>query len=175
MTRTTDLSAGWKTSSGTSGGVHVGDYDGEYRLQWVTDQLLAGRSDGEAISCLVRRLADPREYPNETGAAQRVAQQLNTLLAIEGYRITYTSGRPVINACEPTLDAPDVPTPLLVPLAMTRLHEAATCREHGAHLAAVIPLGSLLEAILLDAVRSDHCARPTARTTHPNTGGHWTS
>lgn len=153
-----------------SGWTNVTPYTGEPRRQWLTAQLQARRNHPGAIDQLVRRLADKREYihRNEPLAAAETARLLNVVLAVEGFEIAHSLGRPVIRpyseADEEPQEAPDVALhvtmadlirdPDLATVLGNRLAEARKCDRSGAYTAAIIMLGSLLEGVLLDAMIS---------------------
>jgi hypothetical protein len=148
----------------------VDDYDGSPRRQWLLDQLCARRAIPGAIERLVLRLADSREYVNlnEPRAVAETIQRLNSFLVLEGFRVHQTNGRPRITECDPTLGHPGELAPVELHAAMSdlvhdpklavvlqgRLDEAHTCHRNGAHVSAIIMLGSLLEGVLLEAVRT---------------------
>jgi hypothetical protein len=142
-------------------------YDERGRLRWTREMLLSHQNDPAAITAVICRLADPREYRDRPDDAVEVAEQLNGLLAFEGLRITYIGGRPELVESEPAFRTPATTAPLslqadlahivrdqrLAALLRKRLDEARTCREYGAHLSSVIMLGSVLEGTLHDIVR----------------------
>jgi hypothetical protein len=146
----------------------VDDLDDSPRRTWLTEQLLARRNVPGAIDKLVLRLADSREYINlnEPRALAETIQGLNGFLVLEGYRVHQTNGRPRIAECDPTLANPGELAPVELHAAMSdcvhdpqlaavlqgRLDEAHTCDRNGAHVSAIIMLGSLLEGVLLEAV-----------------------
>ncbi len=142
----------------------VPEYDNIGRKRWVLDLLRAKRDDKRATEQVLCRLCDPREYQEESRRAQQVAQALNRVLALEGLKVTYSSGRPIVVELPGAMISPDTPAALnlkrelgafifdqqLAAILRLRLDEASTCREHGASLAAIILLGSILEGALLD-------------------------
>ena len=156
--------AGWK---------RVGELEGGRRT-WVLGKLRERRRNSEALRRVLVRLADPREYLDDNTARIQVVTELNDLLAIEGYQIVYTGGRPELITTEPALPRPDSKTPiqLTTSLASTvsdptfgvqlqaRLDEAYTCWTSGAPTAAIIMLGSLLEGVLYDVALSRHTSGP---------------
>lgn len=157
--------AGWR---------RVGEVDGPSRRAWVIDTLKHRRRDSDALRDVILRLADPREYLDEDSAHPRVVQELNELLAVEGYQVVFRGGRPSLITQTPTLQRPlmKAPVQLTVNLAsivsdetfgrqlQSRLMEAQTCWDHGACTAAIIMLGSLLEGVLYDVALSQHTAGP---------------
>jgi hypothetical protein len=147
-----------------AGWADVPDYDDGGRKQWILELLCERRDDGHAIEQVLLRLASPIEYRDDPTVATVVAQRLNKTLALEACKITYEGGKPILVALPDAMIAPDTPAPVvlkedigkfirdpaLTAILRVRLDEASTCREHGASLAAVVLLGSILEGALLD-------------------------
>jgi hypothetical protein len=147
--------AGWR---------NVGECDG-YRRQWTLDQLKERAHDPSAMQQVVERLADSREYLDEPEARAGVVKELNRLLETEGYYVDDTGHRPSLRqvGATATKRPPEV---LRVNLGTVvndkkfgeqlqgRLTEAHSCWESGAHTAAVIMLGSVLEGVLYDVAHT---------------------
>jgi hypothetical protein len=177
---------------------HVGwsdvpPYDNCGRDRWTRELLLSRRYEPESVAMVIRRLADPREYPDDPDSAHAVADQLNKVLAFEGLHVSYVKGRPVVEEREPVFRTPATTAPLslladlaeivhdsaLAEVLRKRLDEARTCREYGAHLSAVIMLGGVLEGTLYsvaDQRKAEACRCPqapgTRRTSrYPSTSG----
>jgi hypothetical protein len=158
--------AGWR---------RVGDVDGG-RREWVL-HTLRRRRDPDGLRRLLLRLADPREYLDDDGARRHLVDDLNGLLAVEGYQIRYASGRPELVTQTPTMKRPAMQAPLELTASLAnilkdpdfgrqltaRLNEAHVCWQSGACTAAVIMLGSLLEGVLYDVALAHHSEgqRPT--------------
>lgn len=156
--------AGWKRTGELEGG----------RRNWVLGKLRERRRDSEALHRVLIRLADPREYLDDDTARVQAVTELNDLLAVEGYQIVYTAGRPELITTEPAIPRPasKAPVQLTTSLAstvsdsafgiqlQTRLDEAHTCWTSGAPTAAIIMLGSLLEGVLYDVALSQHTSGP---------------
>jgi hypothetical protein len=135
---------------------------------WVLEQLTDRRADPAALERLLLRISDPHEYIDDEPARIAVMSDLNRLLALDGYEIYYASGGPQLRMCSRSFDRLSSKTPaeLAVDLGQIvgdgpfgaqlthRLEEARICWDHGAHLAAVIMLGSLLEGVLYDFART---------------------
>lgn len=150
--------AGWYWSGEVEGG----------RRAWVLEQLTDRRADPAAMQRLLLRLADPREYIDDDVARTAVVSDLNRLLSLEGYEIYYASEGPRMRMRSRSFHRLNSKTPaeLSVDLGQIvedgqfgaqlthRLDEARICWENGAHLAAVIMLGSLLEGVLYDFART---------------------
>ncbi|MET7425740.1 hypothetical protein [Dactylosporangium sp. NPDC005555] len=152
-----------------AGWSNVPRFHGESRRRWLTEQLRARRNQPDAIDSIVRRLADRREYVhrNEPLAAAEVTELLNTVLVVEGLEVTHTLGKPTIRKYADTQqnqESPDVMLhvnmtdlirdPELAAVLEHRLAEARTCDRNGAYTSAIIMLGSLLEGVLLDALKA---------------------
>lgn len=139
-------------------------YDDGGRERWTRELLLSRRTDVQSLAQVIRRLADPREYPNDPDSAAAVTQRLNQILGFEGLQVSYIRGRPELIERDPVFRTPTASAPLslraelaeivhdpqLTELLRKRLDEARTCREYGAHLSSVIMLGSVLEGVLRD-------------------------
>lgn len=146
------------------------ELDGAPRRAWTVDRLLDGKNDGAALARLVLRLADRREYLNEEAAHGRVLQELNMLLAIEGYAVAVARGRPSLVVDEDDVPRPAMKTPAELTASLdqivsdrefgaqlqSRLDEAFRCWQAGAPTAAIIMLGSVLEGVLYDVAVSQH-------------------
>ncbi len=148
--------AGWK---------EVEDFeseDGIPRRKWIFDALWAAREDDQAIHQILCRIADTREYPGEQDAPMLVCDQLNRIIGREGLKVVYERGRPIVVEVEPVLTSPASSAPVSLKadlekiianheyanILRTRFDEAATCRAYGAHVMAMIALGSFLEGVL---------------------------
>jgi hypothetical protein len=145
-------------------------HDGTPRRQWLTTQLRARRDVPGAVDAVVLRLANSREYVhrNEPLAAAETTQALNPVLATEGFEIAHSRGQPTIRPYQTSgdqqHDQPDVVLhvtiadivrdPELADVLQSRLDEARICHRNGAYASAIIMLGSLLEGILLDALKT---------------------
>ncbi|GLY33469.1 hypothetical protein [Kineosporia sp. NBRC 101731] len=151
-------SAGWKWAGTVEGG----------RRAWVIEQLHDRRANPEDMQRLILRLADPREYLDDTPALDATIHDLNELLALEGIEIHFTEAGPALRTKSRTKNrlTETAPARLDVDLSLVvhdqkfgeqlnlRLQEARTCWDQGANLAAIIMLGSLLEGVLYDYARS---------------------
>ncbi|MBF9132110.1 hypothetical protein I0C86_24585 [Plantactinospora sp. S1510] len=149
---------------------NVPRYNGEHRRDWLTQHLRARRAVPGAIDAVVCRLVDRREYihRNEPLAVAEVTQIINVLLAAEGYEVIHAQGRPTVRPYKPASDheqaAPEtalhvsitdlISDPELASVLEDRLNEARICDRNGAYTSAIIMLGSLLEGVLLDAVKT---------------------
>ncbi|MFC6021863.1 hypothetical protein ACFP2T_37590 [Plantactinospora solaniradicis] len=149
---------------------NVPRYSGDHRRGWLSQQLRARRDVPGAIDAVVRRLADRREYVhrNEPLAVAEVTQALNLVLAAEGFEVAHSQGRPLVRPYKPSTDQEQDPPDVVLHVSMTdlvrdpdlaavlesRLTEARICDRNGAYASAIIMLGSLLEGVLLDALKA---------------------
>lgn len=146
----------------------VPEHDGAPRREWVLARLRERRDVPSDIEAVILRLADPREYLSEPGAVTEAARRLNTFLVHEGYQVQLPGGRPRIVECDPALAHPSqlapvelkttmgelVEDPALAAALQDRLDESQTCHANGAHIAAIIMLGGMLEGVLEDVLRA---------------------
>jgi len=151
-----------------AGWADVPEHDGTPRREWVLAQLRERRDRPSDIKSVILRLADPREHLAEPTAAPETARRLNAFLVHEGYQVQLPGGRPRLVECDPALGHPSQLAPAELKTTMTelvqdpafaaalqnRLDEAHTCHVNGAHIAAIIMLGSMLEGLLLDVFHS---------------------
>ncbi|MFE7264960.1 hypothetical protein ACFU9B_23265 [Streptomyces sp. NPDC057592] len=149
--------AGWR---------NVPEYDGEYRGEWALQLLTERRESPTELEKVLLRLADAREYLEEPGVLPTVVSAVNTFLVHEGFRLENPGGRPRVVVCDPTMAHPGqqasvelkatmaeiIREPRMAALLQRRLDEARTCYANGAHVAAIIMLGSLLEGVLLTVI-----------------------
>lgn len=149
-----------------AGWLNVPEYDGEYRGEWTLELLTARRDSPTELEKVLVRLADAREYLDEPGVLATVVNAVNTFLVHEGFRLENPGGRPRIVVCDPALAHPGQQAPVelkatmaeiireprMAALLQRRLDEARTCFANGAHIAAIIMLGSLLEGVLLTVI-----------------------
>jgi hypothetical protein len=145
-----------------AGWSEVPPYDNSGRDRWTRELMLSRSEEPGFAAMVIRRLADPLEYPDDPDYAHTLAEALNKLLAFEGLHVDYIRGRPVIEERQPVFQTPATTAPLslvadlseivgdpaLAQILRRRLDEAMTCRQYGAHLSAVIMLGGVLEGSL---------------------------
>ncbi|MBI1759505.1 MAG: hypothetical protein HYR62_09825 [Actinobacteria bacterium] len=151
--------AGWSWTGPVEGG----------RRAWVIEQLRERKDDPAALAAILLRVVDPREYLDDPAVRTAVFDELNKLLAVEGYEVVDVRGESRLRRRERTFHRLDSQTPVELVADMSaivsdqefgamldrRLIEARTCWQQGAPLAAVIMLGSLLEGVLYTVA----CAR----------------
>ncbi|BAJ26867.1 MULTISPECIES: hypothetical protein [Kitasatospora] len=141
-------------------------YDGQYRREWALELLMERRDRPAEIEKVLLRLADAREYLDEPELLADVLAAVNSFLVHEGLRLEAGGNGPRLLACDPALAHPSeygatelrvamadiIQDPAMVQLLQRRLDEARTCYAHGAHVAAIVMLGSLMEGVLLQTV-----------------------
>jgi hypothetical protein len=118
----------------------------------------------DGLRKVILRLCDPREYRGDIETVAAVQRVLNDVLAWEGLKISHNGSVPQLTAIShtPKVEARPkqerIPPPDFVPLVgeptladvlRMRWEEAQRCMDAGAHLAAVVMIGSILEGLLL--------------------------
>jgi hypothetical protein len=154
-----------------SAGVECPDFPpGSTRKWWTLARLREYNHLPQGMRKVILRLADPREYKGNAEATQTALEHLNNLLAIEGLQIQLSTVTPQIVTKQPTMAAgpekasvplhpPDFSTLTgdrsLADILAERWAEAQKCVDAGAHCAALVMMGSLLEGALLAVVRAN--------------------
>lgn len=150
-----------------AGWAEVPDFDGGYRREWALARLTERREDPIELEKVLLRLAEPLEYLEEPKQLPGVIAAVNAFLVHEGFRLDSPGGRPRLVACDPALAYPGhhapaefravmadiIKDPGMASLLQRRLDEAQTCYANGAHVAAIIMLGSLLEGALVQVIQ----------------------
>jgi hypothetical protein len=153
--------------------------EGRPRWKWLVEQLRTHNQQPGAIASLVRRLADSREYLDDGDEAGRqTLDELNTLLAHDGFQARSVGGRgevvDITHANGPEHQAPIqlnttvaelVANPAAAQALQRRLDEAVACQGGGAHLAAVVMMGSLLEGVLVEVLAQRGAPAPNGART----------
>jgi hypothetical protein len=138
-------------------------HDGSTRKWWTLDVLRHLTENN--LKAIILRLADPREYRGNQQQVSQAITKLNEILMIEGLKIELDGVRPTIKMITPQfVDRPKQPDlkplpppdflslhlePGLGEILADRWDQAQKCLNVGAHLAAIIIMGSMLEGILL--------------------------
>ncbi|QKW28019.1 hypothetical protein HUT11_19250 [Streptomyces seoulensis] len=144
----------------------VPEYDGEFRGEWTLQLLMERRENAAELEKVLLRLADAREYLGEPEVLSAVVNAVNGFLVHEGFRLENPGGRPRVVVCDPAMAHPGHQAPIelkatmaeiirelrMAALLQRRLDEARTCFSNGAHVAAIIMLGSFLEGVLLTVI-----------------------
>jgi hypothetical protein len=145
------------------------EHDGSARRPWTLAKL-EGASDSQ-LQTVVLRLGSPKEYGGDQQQHSKALASINRILAIEGLEVTLDSDlQPRFEKVSPRFSTPlegseaphvDLERPELSiisdsklgPLLGARWREADLCFQIGAYLSCLIMLGSILETLLLVALR----------------------
>jgi len=140
----------------------------------------------EGIEKVLLRLATPHEYRSNMAANQAVIGHLNQTLALEGLALVLDGVQPRLQPRAAQVPPQPkrqghVPPPDFVQLApgdpglasilTGRWEEAQRCVDAGAHLAAVVMMGSVLEGVLLARALSDRASACRATVAPKDKGG----
>lgn len=138
-------------------------HDGSTRKWWTLDVLRQLTTNN--VQAVVLRLASPREYRGNHEKTNGAIARLNEILMIEGLKVELEGVTPKLRTIAPgfmerpeerelkPLPPPDFVTlnldPGLGAILSDRWAEVQKCINAGAHLAATIIMGSMLEGMLL--------------------------
>jgi hypothetical protein len=140
------------------------EYDQSPRVLWLTDALHDRADHPEDVARVLCRAADPLEYDGSRPVAESFRTALNMVLESEELAITYVGGRPVVGAIGVGLDGAvtfEMPDDLeirlgriiddaeMVTLLVDRAEQSKRAQASGAHLLALLGIGSLVEGLLL--------------------------
>lgn len=148
-------------------------HDGSSKRPWVIERLKSAHEDGLAAAIL--RLASPKEYGGDVHQHASAVAALNAILAVEGMQVRIGPDLlPRLEQIEPNYAPPivtmngvsslDQPNFMALgdgkyaALLEARWREAKLCFESGAYMAAIIMIGSVLETVLLVALRRNYRA-----------------
>lgn len=138
--------------------------------KWFVLESLQAINGTNKLDQVVFRLASPKEYRGDAETTHRVTEHLNQVLQVEGLELVLLGVSPQIRERtatavppkpkEKTLEAPPdlkqlVGDNTLAEILSFRWDEAQRCVRGGAHLSAVVMMGSILEGILLYKVEQD--------------------
>lgn len=144
------------------------------RVPWLIETIRSRNEDVDAISALLQRVVDPREYDGATSEAEALVEHVNELLAPDGFTVGLTRGRPFVRREDldddgrlslaqlaVALASPElrvtvrslVSDSALADLLVARLDEVEAAHRSGAFVLAVVGTGSFLEGLLDDVVR----------------------
>ncbi len=154
-------------------GLDCPNHDGSTRWWWALERLKEYNVDpwGENIERIVLRLANPKEYVGKPEVLNEVVNRLNKILAIEGLKVILEGVTPKVKEITATIPEPEpsqkqfaIPFPdfvkltgdsTLAPYLRSRWKEVVICVDSGAHLSAIILMGSILEGVLLSLVANN--------------------
>jgi hypothetical protein len=142
-------------------------HDGSTRKWWILDAL--NTLAPQQLEKVILRLASPREYRGDREQTRLAVSWLNRFLSLEGYKISFNGIEPQLVEAkinfeigyEDTFEKTELkplPPPEFLALGLEngigellarRWEEIQTCVGGGAHLAAIVMMGSLLEGMLL--------------------------
>jgi hypothetical protein len=140
------------------------EYDGSPRVGWLCDALLERADPATDAARLLRRACDPLEYDGSRAVAECFRDHLNKTIEPEGLAITLVGGRPVVGeigmgvGATPVFGVPEnlearlaglIGDPAMVRLLVDRAEQSRMADAAGAHLLALVGIGSLVEGMLL--------------------------
>ncbi|MCE5217846.1 hypothetical protein LLH03_12550 [bacterium] len=138
--------------------------------KWFTLEALQSINGTDRLRSVILRLASPKEYRGDAEMTAAVSEHLNRILQVEGLETalvgvnptlreraaTAAPPKPKIKQIEP---APDferfVTDSSLADILSFRWDEAQRCVQGGAHLSAIVMMGSVLEGALLHKAEQD--------------------
>ena len=136
------------------------------RKWFVLESLEAVDGSGH-LEHVLRRLASPKEYHGDAELTTSVIEHLNQILIVEGLELSLQGVDANVQAIEAAVapsrpkhrsgdDVPDfarlVADSTLADILTFRWQEAQRCVQAGAHLSAIVMMGSILEGALLYTV-----------------------
>jgi hypothetical protein len=138
--------------------------------KWFVLESLQVINGTNHLEQVVLRLASPKEYRGDAEMTREVTQHLNQVLQVEGLELVLSGVNPRIRERtatavppkpkeKPVEASPDfrrlVKDITLADILSFRWEEAQRCVRGGAHLSAVVMMGSILEGVLLHKVEQD--------------------
>ena len=142
--------------------------------KWFVLESLEAINGSGRLEHVLRRLANPKEYHGDAELTTSVIEHLNQVLIVEGLELTLQGVDARVQEIEAAVapsrpkdrlgdDAPDfarlVADSSLADILTFRWQEAQRCVQAGAHLAAIVMMGRILEGALLSRVEQN---RPAA-------------
>ena len=164
-------------------GLDCPKHDGSTRWYWALERLKEYNADpwGENIEKVILRLANPKEYVGKPEVLKEVIIGLHKILAIDGLKVILEGVTPKVKEITATIPEPEpsqkqfaIPLPdfakltadsTLAPYLESRWKEVVICIDSGAHLSAIILMGSILEGVLLSLVANNLNQANTAAST----------
>lgn len=143
------------------------------RIPWLIETIQARNEDVDAISALLRRIIDPREYDGSITEAESFVAPVNRLLATDGFEVWLEQGQPFVRRthadAEPpslqqvavALASPELRATVrrlvsdsgLADILISRLNEIESARSSGAFVLAIVGTGSFIEGLLDDVMK----------------------
>jgi hypothetical protein len=142
-------------------------YDGSPKIPWLTDAIEERPPDSSEVERLICRVCHPVEYDDGTPSSEAVRAEVNRILEPERLCVDLVDGQPVLSelgrpGSPPEAGAPPNLEPRLRniisdvsmrEILLGRIREVQTCQEHGAHLLALVGIGSFVEGLLLTVLQ----------------------
>jgi hypothetical protein len=138
--------------------------------KWFTLESLQLINGNGYLEQVILRLVSPKEYRGEAETIHQIVDHLNRVLQAEGLEIVLIGVEPQIRTRAATITPPRpkekpietspdfirlVQSSSLADILSLRWMEAQRCVKAGAHLAAVVMMGSILEGVLLYKVEQN--------------------
>lgn len=143
------------------------------RVPWLAGTIKARNDHEEAITALLLRVVDPREYDGGPAEAETFVEPMNALLAADGFEVGLDRGRPFVrresvNGEQPSLEqvaaalaSPQLRSTVwslvsdhaLADILISRLDEVEAARNAGAFVLSIVGTGSFVEGLLHDVMR----------------------
>lgn len=138
--------------------------------KWFVLESLQVLNGTDKLEQVLLRLASPKEYRGDAEVTHRITEHLNQVLQVEGIELALLGVNPQIRVRqavtmtpkpkEKPLESPPSFVQLvcdntLAEILSYRWEEAQRCVRGGAHLSAIVMMGSILEGILLYKVEQD--------------------
>ena len=154
--------------------------------KWFALESLQAINGTAQLDGILKRLASPKEYRGDATVTQAVTDHLNQILQVEGLELVVVGVEPQIREREAMASVPKPKdTPMEAPPDFGRLvqdssladilacrwSEAQRCFRAGAHLSAVVMMGSILEGVLLHTVERNLKAASQARSSPKGRNG----
>jgi hypothetical protein len=161
-------------------------HDGSTRKWWVLEIL--NQLNGELLQRIILRLASPREYGGDKEKTRLALKTLNSILEVEGLQIKINGVTPILEKKTPDFNLEEdiekelkpLPAPKFEELGLEpgidlilkkRWEEIQKCVDTGAHLAAIILMGSLLEGFILGVMQKNPRIANTASNSPKDSEG----
>ncbi len=148
-------------------GLTCPDHDGTTRKRWTRTRLDEYKDNPNDMQAIMLRLANPKEYKGNSEAHLSAVKKLNDILIVEGFSVSLAGVKPKVSQVEPDSPSPSpdkaisqppdfdklTNDPQLASILRNRWKEAQVCSRAGAHLSAIVMMGSVLEGTLLAVVK----------------------
>lgn len=146
--------------------------------KWFVLESLQAINGTLYLESVLKRLASPKEYRGDATTTQAVTEHRNQILQVEGLELVVVGVEPQIRERKPAAtplkpnEPPIEPSPdferlvqdaSLAEILTYRWAEAQRCFRAGAHLSAVVMMGSILEGVLLHKVERNTKAANQAK------------